>query len=113
MPDAREVLAVIVTLGSFGLLAGYIFTGGHLDSGTGVGLVAFTSGSLGSVLGFYFGKTNGAQTAMAHASAELSTQAIQAAINRRAGDFSAPLTPVAAVVLAAPPAPKADAGPPA
>src|SRR5713226_8813587 len=84
--DAREIIAVIVTLGSFGLLAGYVFTGGHLDSGTGVGLVAFCSGSLGSVLGFYFGKSNGAQAALANSALQLSQQANVASSQRRVTD---------------------------
>lgn len=99
MPDAREVIAVVVTIGSFSLLGGFIFTGGHLDSGTGVGLVAFCSGSLGSVLGFYFGKTNGAQAQLAASTASLADQAtaiLVAAGQRRSGDVTvtAPSGPI-------------------
>lgn len=97
MPDAREIIAVIVTIGSFGLLGGYIFTGGHLDSGTGVGLVAFSSGALGSVLGFYFGKTNGTQAALAQSATALSNQALTAATQRRAGDPQVVTAPVTVV----------------
>lgn len=89
MPDAREILAVVVVLGSFGLLGGYVFTGGHLDSGTGVAIVAFCSSGLSAVLGFYFGKTNGAQAQLASSTAALAVQASQilsAAGQRRAGD---------------------------
>lgn len=103
MPEAREIIAVIVTLGSFGLLAGYVFTGGHLDSGTGVGLVAFSSGSLGSVLGFYFGKANGAQAALAVAATTLSNQAIAASTQRRTGDPPMVQAPVTVVAAPAPP----------
>jgi hypothetical protein len=88
--DAREIIAVIVTLGTFGLLGGFVFTGGHLDSGTGVALVAFTSGSLGSVLGFYFGKTNGAQTQLASSTTMLASQALQMASQRRTTDVLVP-----------------------
>lgn len=88
MPDAREIIAVLVTIGSFGLLGGYIFTGGHLDSGTGVGLVAFSSGALGAVLGFYFGKTNGAQTQLALSTSSLANQALNMVAARRAGDVT-------------------------
>lgn len=87
--DAREIIAVIVTLGSFVLLGGFIFSGGKLDTGTGVGLVAFCSGSLSAVLGFYFGKTNGAQTALANAAAALSNQALFATTQRRVTDGAA------------------------
>ena len=91
MPEAREIIAVIVTLGSFGMLGGYVFyTGGHLDSGTGVALVAFSSGALGSVLGFYFGKTNGAQIALASSTTQLANQAILANQQRRAA-FAPPV----------------------
>jgi len=100
MPAAREIIAIIVTLGTFALLGGYIFTGGHLDSGTGVALVAFTSGSLGSVLGFYFGKTNGAQTQLANSTTQLATQALTMASQRRTGDVLVP-----GVTTPAPPPP--------
>jgi hypothetical protein len=95
--DAREVIAVIVTLGSFGLLGGFVFTGGHLDSGTGVALVAFCSGSLGTVLGFYFGRTNGAATALALSATTLSQQALIASTQRRSSDAPVVVVPVPSV----------------
>lgn len=104
MPEAREIIAVIVTVGSFGLIGGYVFTGGHLDSGTGVALVAFTAGALGAVLGFYFGKTNGTQAALATATTALANQALLQSSQRRSGDAPPLPTVQAPVTVTAPPA---------
>jgi hypothetical protein len=56
---ARDILAIIMTVASFALIGGFLFTGGRLDSGTGVALSVFCTAPISALLGFYFGRVNG------------------------------------------------------
>lgn len=105
--DVKGIIAVLVVVGSFGLIAGYIFTGGKLDTGTGVAVVAFCSSPMSLVIGFYFGHINGAATALAQASTALASQALVASVQRRTGDPTPPPVVAASgstVVAVVPPA---------
>lgn len=79
-----------MTVGAFGLMGGFLYTGGHLDSGTGVGLAVFCTAPISAILGFYFGKTNGTQEAMAQAA----LSALQMAAQRRTSDIPVVTAPV-------------------
>ena len=99
MPDAKEVLAVLIVIGCFALFGGYLLQGGHLDTGTGVALSVFCTSPLSIVIGFYFGKANGVQTGLATSALQLAQSAIQQSAQRRTGD---PATVTAPVTVLAP-----------
>lgn len=104
LPDAREVIAVLIVGGAFGLMFYYLSTGGKLDSGTGVALVAFCGQPVAAIIGFYFGRTNGAATALAQSSNNLAVLSLQMAQQRRAGDV---VVTAATVPSTTPPPPAA------
>lgn len=80
--DVKGIIAVLVIIGSFGLIGIYVERGQVPDAT----IVAFVSLPLGAVIGFYFGHINGAATALANSAIDLSTQAIAASSQRRSGD---------------------------
>jgi len=71
--DIKGVLAILVVVGSFGLLAPYAYTLRPPDHE----LLLFVGGALMLVLGFFFGHVNGAQTALANSAVQLAQQAIE------------------------------------
>jgi hypothetical protein len=97
--DVKGIVAVLVVVGSFGLIGVYVVQGKTPDTA----ILAVCGTSLGLVLGFYFGHINGAATALANSATELAAQAIAAATARRAGDVT--VTGPAAVVPVAVPVP--------
>jgi hypothetical protein len=82
--DVKGIVAVLVVLGSFGLMGVDVVQGKTPDAVT----IGFSSGALMLVLGFYFGHINGAATALASNATALAAQAIAAATARRAGDVT-------------------------
>jgi hypothetical protein len=83
--DVKGIVAVLVVIGSFGLLGVYVLHG-QVPDATISGIIGT---ALGLVLGFYFGHVNGVAQAAANQAAQLSIQAstiLQAAQQRRAGD---------------------------
>lgn len=100
--DLKGIVAVLVVLGSFGLIGIYVLQGRVPD----VAILGFCGTSTGMVLGFYFGHLNGSQTALASSAVQLAQQAIE---KRAVAQASAPL-PVAVVSTQQAPGPP---GPPA
>jgi hypothetical protein len=93
--DIKGIVAVLVVIGSFGLIGIYVLEG-HVPDATVAGIVGT---ALGLVLGFYFGHVNGSTQAAANQAAQLSLQATQiltAAQQRRAGDPVPSATPAGA-----------------
>lgn len=88
----KGVVAVLVVLGSFGLIGIDVVQGKSPDTA----VLGVCGTAMGLVLGFYFGHINGAATALANSAITLSAQAIAASVARRAGDVT--LTGPAAVV---------------
>lgn len=80
--DVKGIIAVLVIIGSFGLIGIYVERSQVPDAT----IVAFVSLPLGAVIGFYFGHINGAATALANSAISLSSSALQAASQRRVGD---------------------------
>lgn len=106
--DIKGLIAVLVIIGSFGLIGIYVYRGEVPDAT----IVAFVSLPLGAVIGFYFGHINGAATALAQQTTTLAAQAIAAASTRRTTDVGpAPVPPAGSAVLVIPPA-AAPAAPP-
>lgn len=71
--DVKGILAVLVIVGDFGLVAPYV-----IRNETPNDLVlTFVSGSLMLILGFYFGHLNGTQSALANSAVNLASQANQ------------------------------------
>lgn len=69
--DIKGVIAVLVVIGCFGLIAPYVIRNEVPDSL----ILTFVSGALMLILGFYFGHLNGTQTALANSAVQLATQA--------------------------------------
>src|SRR6267378_2693781 len=90
--DVKGIVAVLVVVGSFGLIGIDVVQGKTPDTA----VLGVCGTALGLVLGFYFGHINGAATALANSAVELSNQAIAASLARRAGDVT--VTGPAAVV---------------
>lgn len=105
--DVKGLVAVLVVIGAFILMGIPVAENRTLDTAN----VAFSSGALMLVLGFYFGHINGAATALANNATALAAQAITAVGQRRAGDPTPPsvpgMVPVAVVVTNPPAAPPA------
>lgn len=83
--DIKGVIAIIVVVGCFGLIAPYVIRGTVPDAL----VLAFVTGALMLILGFYFGHLNGTQTALANSAVSLATQAqnmLTLASQRRVGD---------------------------
>lgn len=83
--DIKGVIAILVVIGCFGLIAPYVVRNEVPDAL----VLAFVTGALMLILGFYFGHLNGTQTALANSAVALASQAqaiLQAAQQRRAGD---------------------------
>lgn len=97
--DVKGAIAILVIVGSFGLLGIYVFRGQVPDAT----VVAFVALPLGAVIGFYFGHINGAATALSNNATELARSALTAAARRRVTDVTSGSVPLAAVVVAAPP----------
>ena len=82
--DVKGIIAVLVIIGSFGLIGIYVERSQVPDAT----IVAFVSLPLGAVIGFYFGHINGAATALANNATSLASQAIIATAQRRVGDVT-------------------------
>lgn len=95
--DVKGIVAVLVVVGSFGLLGIDVVQGKAPDTA----VLGVCGTALGLVLGFYFGHINGAATTLANSAIALSNQAIVAATTRRAGDVTV-VGPAAVVPVAAP-----------
>ena len=92
--DIKGIVAVLVVIGSFALIGGYVFMGKVPDA-TVAGIVGT---SLGLVLGFYFGHQNGSASALATQASVLNQQATQIltlSSQRRQGDPPPPIPPAA------------------
>ena len=94
--DVKGIVAVLVVVGSFGLIGVYVIHQEVPD----VAVIGLCGTALGMVLGFYFGHLNGSQTALANAAVGLAAQALQ----KRATDNLGPSVPLVAVAAAPPPA---------
>lgn len=82
--DIKGIIAVLVIIGSFGLVGIYVERGVVPDAT----IMAFVSLPLGAVIGFYFGHINGAATALAQQTTALAAQALTASVQRRTGDIT-------------------------
>lgn len=83
--DVKGIIAVLVVVGCFGLIAPYVIR----DQVPDALVLAFTTGALMLILGFYFGHLNGTQTALANSAVSLASQAqgmLTLAAQRRVGD---------------------------
>lgn len=97
--DVKGVIAILVVLGSFGLIAPYVIQLRAPDHD----VLLFVSAALMLVLGYFFGHINGTQTALANSAVQLAQQAIE--------KRSATLVPVATVPIGqASPGPPSPAG---
>lgn len=97
--DIKGLIAVLVIIGSFGLIGIYVLRG-QVPDATVVGIVSLP---LGAVIGFYFGHINGAATALANQTTLLANQALTASLARRQGDTT--VTGPVTVTTSAPPPP--------
>ena len=70
--DVKGAIAILVVVGSFGLIAPYVYTGRAPDHD----VLLFVSAALMLVLGFFFGHVNGTQTTLANSAVQLATQAL-------------------------------------
>lgn len=73
--DTKGIVAVAVVLGSFGLVAPYVIR----DQAPDALVLAFVTGALMLVLGFYFGHINGSLSGLASATSQLATLTSQVA----------------------------------
>jgi hypothetical protein len=109
VPDVKGVIAVLVIIGDFGLVAPYVIRNEVPDSL----VLAFVTGSLMLILGFYFGHL-GTQTALANSAVTLATQAqtmLTLAAQRRVSDpTQVQVVPVPPTIPAAPVSPTAGSG---
>lgn len=92
--DIKGIVAILVVIGSFGLMGIYVYEGKVPDA-TVAGIVGT---AMGLVLGFYFGHQNGSASALANQASVLNQQATQIltlASQRRQSDPPPAIPPAA------------------
>lgn len=99
MTNSKTVIAVLVLVFSFGLLAFSMYLGNGKPDEV---VASIASGAIVGVVGFFFGHQNGTQTALASSAVQLAQQAIE--------KRGATLVPVGTLAIAqAPPGPPTPA----
>jgi len=99
--DAKSLLAILIVLGTFGILGIYVYEGKAPDAV----IASILSGALVGVVGFYFGHQNGTVTALAATATQLATTAI-------ASQQSSPVVATVPLVATIPAAAATAKGPP-
>jgi len=101
--DAKSLLAILIVLGTFGILGIYVYEGKAPDAV----IASILSGALVGVVGFYFGHQNGTVTALAATATQLATTAIA-----QQSQQSSPVVATVPLVATIPAAAATGKGPP-